>query len=75
MTEVTLKVPEDRLEFFLQVFEQLGLEVSDELDYEISEEDKRVVLERIEAGKKDPSTYRDWKVVREKYTSKWENTK
>jgi len=36
MNEITLKIPEDKYDFFMKVFNQLGLEVSDD-DFVIPE--------------------------------------
>ncbi len=50
MKEVTLKIPEDKFDFFMEVFNQLGLETSEE-DFVIPEWQKDVVLERIKISK------------------------
>lgn len=46
MKEVTLKVPDKQLAFFLELVEKLGFEVASELD--IPERHKLEVLRRIE---------------------------
>jgi hypothetical protein len=48
MKEVTLKIPDDRLSFFMELFEQLGLEVADSVS--VPDEQKEVVRERILSG-------------------------
>ena len=50
MKEVTLKIPENRLTFFLELVEQLGFEVAGEL--EIPEEHKAIVRDRIKNSTK-----------------------
>ncbi|RYM35143.1 hypothetical protein ERX46_07130 [Brumimicrobium glaciale] len=50
--EITLKIPEDKFDFFMEVFNQLGLEVSDD-DFVIPEWQKEVVLERVKKNKKE----------------------
>ena len=45
MREVTLKIPEEKFEFYMELFGQLGLET--ELEYEIPEDHKEIVRERI----------------------------
>ena len=52
MNEITLKIPEDKYDFFMKVFNQLGLEVSDD-DFVIPEQQKEVVLERIKNAKEE----------------------
>ena len=52
MKEITLKIPEDKYDFFMEVFNQLGLEVSDD-DFVIPEWQKEVVLERIKNAKEE----------------------
>ncbi|PWH81250.1 hypothetical protein [Brumimicrobium oceani] len=52
MKEITLKIPEDKFDFFMEVFNQLGLETSDK-DFEIPEWQKEVVLDRIKNAKEE----------------------
>ena len=52
MKEITLKIPEDKFDFFMEVFNQLGLETSD-YDYVIPEWQKEIVLERVKKNKKE----------------------
>lgn len=49
MKEVTLKIPENKITFFMELVKQLGLEITEEVD--ISEEQKNIVLERIRTAK------------------------
>ena len=46
MKEVTLKIPESKFDFFMELVSQLGLEISDN-DFVIPEEHKKIVLDRI----------------------------
>jgi hypothetical protein len=52
MREITLKIPEDKYDFFMEVFNQLGLETSDN-DFAIPEWQKEIVLERIKNAKEE----------------------
>ena len=52
MKEITLKIPEDKFDFFMEIFNQLGLETSDN-DFVIPEWQKEVVLERIKNAKEE----------------------
>lgn len=49
MKEVTLKIPDKKLGFFMELIKQLGFEVSE--DIEIPEEHKATVRERIKTAK------------------------
>jgi hypothetical protein len=60
MREVTLKIPEEKLEFYLELFEQLGLET--EFEFEIPEEHKEIVRERIRNSK--PEDLIPWEEAR-----------
>jgi hypothetical protein len=61
MKEVTLKLPENRLTFFMELVEQLGFEVAGEL--EISEEHKAIVRNRIKKSDQNPERLLDWEQV------------
>ena len=63
MKEITLKIPEKKLEFFMELVDQLGFEISH--PDVISEEDKAIVLERIKKSDKDPKRLLDWEKVRD----------
>ena len=49
MREVTVKIPEERFEFIMELCEQLGIETN--LEYETPEEQKAIVMERIKNSK------------------------
>lgn len=61
MKEVTLKIPESKLDFFMELVSQLGLEVSEE-DFVIPEEQKKMILDRV-------------KYTREEDLLNWEDVK
>jgi hypothetical protein len=60
MKEVTLKIPDKKLNFFMELIKQLGFEVADEV--EIPEEHKIAVRERIKTAK--PEDMIVWKEAR-----------
>jgi hypothetical protein len=66
MKEVTLKIPETKINFFMELIKQLGLEVSRELD--IPEEHKTIVRSRIKNSK--PEEMISWEDARKKLKSK-----
>lgn len=57
MKEVTLKIPEDRYDFIMELIANLGLEVEQEI--EIPEWQKQVLNERLEKYRANPSTGTD----------------
>ena len=61
MKEVTLKIPEKKLTFFLELRKQLGFEVAGN-DVVIPEEHKKIVRERIKYT--NPETYVSWEEAR-----------
>lgn len=68
MREVTLKIPEEKFEFYLELFEQLGLET--EFEYEIPEEHKEIVRERIRNANENPDQLLDWDEIKDDFDFK-----
>ncbi len=66
MKEVTLKIPDKKLNFFMELIKQLGFEVSEEVD--IPEEHKAIVRERIKTAKAEDMV--PWKDARKQFTFK-----
>ena len=66
MKEVTLKIPDKKLGFFMELVRQLGLEVTEEV--EIPEEHKEIVRERIKTAK--PEEMVPWEEARKQFTFK-----
>lgn len=69
MKEVILKLPENRLTFFMELVEQLGFEVAGEL--EISEEHKAIVSDRIKKSNQNPERLLDWEQVQDNFQLDW----
>jgi hypothetical protein len=69
MKEITLKVPDKKLSFFMELVKQLGFEVAQD-DLVIPEEHKTIVRERIKNAK--PEDYIPWEEARKqlKFKSK-----
>ena len=63
MKQVTVNVPESKLNFFLQLLDSLGLS-SSEKDITIPEEHKKIVRERIKTAKS--KDYVEWDKVKGK---------
>lgn len=66
MKEVTLKIPDKKLKFFMELIKQLGFEVAEEV--EIPEEHEAIVRERIKTGKSEDMV--SWKEARKQFTFK-----
>lgn len=68
MREVTVKIPEERFEFFMELFEQLGIETN--FEYEIPEAHKAIVIERIKQADLQPKELLDWDEVKDDFDFK-----
>lgn len=66
MKEITLKIPDNKLQFFMELFEQLGLQTTQQID--IPESQKKIVRQRIEKSKTEELV--PWKEARKKLTYK-----
>ena len=66
MKEVTLKIPDKKLGFFMELVKQLGFEVSQEI--EIPDEHKDIVRRRIKSAK--PEDMISWEKARKQFTFK-----
>ncbi|MEX0845330.1 MAG: hypothetical protein WD022_08605 [Balneolaceae bacterium] len=67
MKEIILKIPDQKVDFVLELIEQLGLEVSSE-EMEIPTEHKAIVRERIKTAK--PEDMIPWEEARKQFTFK-----
>ena len=59
MKEIILKVPDQKVDFVLELVKQLGLEVESE-EIEIPEEHKNIVREQISKSQENPDRLLDW---------------
>jgi hypothetical protein len=66
MKEVTLKIPEKKMSFFMELIKQLGFEVTEEVD--IPEEHKTIVRERIKTANSEDMV--PWEEARKQFTFK-----
>lgn len=58
MKEVTIKIPDSKLSFFLELMQQLGLEATP--TYTLSEEQLAIVKDRMAQDDHDPNRILDW---------------
>ncbi len=65
MKEVTLKIPNKKIDFFMELVKQLGFEVYE--PYEIPEEHKAIVRERIKRAEEDPGQIVKWEDVKDTF--------
>ena len=61
MAEITLKIPDTKLNFFMELIQQLGFEASVN-DLQIPEDHKEIVRNRIKTAKKED--YIAWEEAR-----------
>lgn len=66
MKEITLKIPDQKFDFFLNLVKELGLEISEKT--EIPEEQKEIVRERIESENQHEMI--SWEKARQKFEFK-----
>lgn len=67
MKEVTLKIPDNKLAFFMELTKQLGFEVFVE-DMEIEETHKELVRNRIKKADEDHGRLLPWDDVKDSFT-------
>ena len=66
MKEVTIKIPDKKFNFFMELINHLGFEIS--LETEIPEEHKEIVRERIKASKSEDLI--EWNNARKQFKFK-----
>ncbi len=65
MKEVTIKIPENKFNFFIELVHQLGYEVTHH--YEIPEEHMSIVMERMKEDEENPGRLESWDKVKNKF--------
>ncbi|NCS87974.1 MAG: hypothetical protein AUK34_05115 [Ignavibacteria bacterium CG2_30_36_16] len=65
MKEITVKIPDKKVDFFMELIDQLGITISREV--EIPEEQKIIVRDRIKKTNKNPERLIDWSKVHNKF--------
>lgn len=65
MREVTIKLPEERYSFFMELIANLGLEVESDID--IPEWQKNIVRERMAEYKANPDIAIPWDDVKDSF--------
>ncbi|HTL82361.1 MAG TPA: hypothetical protein VL651_11680 [Bacteroidia bacterium] len=61
MKQLTINIPDKKIDFFLELLESMGLTAS-ETKLNISSEAKKIILDRIKTA--EESDYVDWKTAR-----------
>lgn len=67
MREITLKIPDNKFAFFMELTKQLGIEALVE-DVEITDEQKELVKQRILLAKEQPERLLAWDDVKDTFT-------
>ncbi len=70
MKEITIKVPDKKLGFFMELVKQLGIEVTKE-DTVIPEWQKKQLDEAIEEHESGKVNYTDWEDVKKNLFAKY----
>ncbi|MEO6130228.1 MAG: hypothetical protein ABIQ02_00165 [Saprospiraceae bacterium] len=65
MREVSIKIPDTKFNFFMELMKQLGFEVTHK--YEIPEEHIAIVRERIKEDEANPDQIEDWDKVKDQF--------
>lgn len=65
MKEITLKIPDHKIEFMMELIEQLGLEVSE--DIEFPEEQKETVRHDTRKSDENPDFIINWDEEKDDY--------
>lgn len=65
MKEVTIKIPDRKLHFILELLNQLGIEVTHK--YDIPEEQMSIVRDRIAKSNLDPERLEDWDKIKDQF--------
>jgi hypothetical protein len=65
MRKVTIRLPEERYSFFMELIANLGLEVQSDID--IPEWQKNIVRERMAEYKADPTIAIPWDDVKDSF--------
>jgi len=65
MKEVTIFIPDERLDFILELLGQLGVEASQK--YDIPEEHMNLVRDRIAKSDLDPDRLEDWDKIKDQF--------
>lgn len=70
MKEVTLKIPNDKYKFFIELLKQLGLEVENQQP-EISEWQKKQLDKTLEEHSSGEANYTDWQTIKNDLMNKY----
>lgn len=65
MKEIVIKIPDNKIQFFLELLQQLGFENYQK--YDIPEEHISIVRERIEKSNISPDQLKDWDDVKDSF--------
>ena len=64
MKEITIQIPDEKLQFFMQLMKELDLEVFNK--YDIPEEHMNIVRDRTAKSELNPDRIEDWDVAKKK---------
>jgi len=67
MKKITLNIPDKKIGFFKELVTQLGFEIAQEHEVEISEEHKHIVRNRIKESDRTPERLLKWSDVKDSF--------
>jgi len=65
MKEITLKIPDDKIDFYMELFERLGLQIQE--DFDIPDAHIELVRERIRKSDENPDLLLNWEDVKDSF--------
>lgn len=71
MKQFTITISDDKVDLFMELMESISYvkEVKEKKLFDVSEEHKLIVRERIEKYKNSPQSYLEWESIEEKLNS------
>jgi len=67
MKHITLHIPENKYPFFMELLKNFDYVKIEENDIVIPEEHKKIVRERLQKSKENPSRILDWNKVKDNF--------
>jgi hypothetical protein len=65
MKEITIQIPDEKLQFFMQLMKELDVEVFHH--YDIPEEHMNIVRDRIAKSELNPGYLEDWDKIKDQF--------
>lgn len=66
MKEITLRVPEKKVNIVMELVEELGLEIAHD-NFSIPDQHKSIVNSRVKESEKNPARLKDWEEIKDSF--------